>query len=77
METRNIVKYKNRKYYEKGGYVDMGTLTQYIKKGEAFKVTDYETKQDITLKTLINVLNYKLNNTVNVDTQAIINMIKN
>jgi polyhydroxyalkanoate synthesis regulator protein len=50
----NIVKYKNRKLYNKTdkGYVTIYDITQFIKQGIPVTVTDNVTNYDITSDTL-------------------------
>lgn len=59
---RYIVKYKNRKLYdkEKSGYVKLEDLQQMITDGKPFRVVKYNTNEDITYDTLVNVLSNKL-----------------
>lgn len=73
---RQIIKYKNRKYYDKvkKGYVTLKGLESLIRSGEAFTVTEKETQKDITYPTLVNVLSSKLN-TTQVNNESIIELI--
>ena len=73
---RQIIKYKNRKYYDKTtkSYTKLSDLEKLVKSGENFTVTEKETQKDITYPTLVNVLSNKLtNNTVN--TSSLIELI--
>jgi polyhydroxyalkanoate synthesis regulator protein len=49
-----IVKYKNRKLYDRAtkGYINLDALVAKIKNNETFTIIDNETKLDITTKTL-------------------------
>jgi polyhydroxyalkanoate synthesis regulator protein len=73
---RQIIKYKNRKYYDKKlkGYVTLKGLQALINNGESFTVTEKETNKDITYPTLVNVLSSKLN-TNQVNNESIIELI--
>ena len=73
---RQIIKYKNRKYYDKTlkGYVTLKGLESLIKSGEKFTVTEKETQRDITYPTLVNVLSSKLN-TNQVNNESLIELI--
>jgi len=62
-KTINIKKYSNRKLYATKGsgigkakYVNLAQLAGYIKQGYDIKVTSNETKEDLTEKTLNEVL---------------------
>lgn len=75
---RQIVKYKNRKFYDKkkSGYVTLKQLGDYIRNGENVQVLDHTTKNDITYNTLVNVLSdrLKLNAGTN---ESIVDLIAN
>jgi polyhydroxyalkanoate synthesis regulator protein len=73
---RQIIKYKNRKYYDKTlkGYVTLKGLQKLVNDGETFTVTEKETQRDITYPTLVNVLSSKLN-TNQVNAESIIELI--
>lgn len=63
-----LIKYSNRKLYnkDKGGYITLDDVKDYIVKKQDFKVVDYSSKNDITeltvLKTMYKVLESKKGN---------------
>lgn len=73
---RQIIKYKNRKYYDKTtkSYTKLSDLEKLVKSGENFTVTEKETQKDITYPTLVNVLSNKLTNNA-VNTSSLIELI--
>jgi len=71
MET--ITKYNNRKLYSKKAnrYVSLGYVKDLIKTGQKFQVTKYNTKEDVTRKTIQECL-HKLD----LDTATMIELIR-
>lgn len=78
-KQRVIVKYKNRKLYDKAssGYVTLNELTSLIKSGESLKVVDNHTKLDITKKVYSTILANEVLSNENLSVNDINNFIRN
>ena len=73
---RTIVRYKNRKYYDKqtNRYVSLSNLTELVNQNEKFQVLDYNTKKDLTNSVLASILKYHVTNNA-ISNDAIITLI--
>ena len=74
---RIIVKYANRKLYDKGTkqYVTLKEVKSLVNNGESFRVIDNKTKQDITYNTLATIAYNNLLNTNNKNENELISLI--
>lgn len=62
---RTILKYKNRKLYDKIAkqYVTLRDISNYVDSNEEFQILDASTNTDLTYETLVKVLSHKLTTT--------------
>lgn len=58
MNTIQIIKYGNRKFYNKNNsyYMNLSEIKNIIEQGHIVKIIDYKTKQDITKEVLLKIL---------------------
>jgi polyhydroxyalkanoate synthesis regulator protein len=58
MNTIQIIKYSNRKFYNKNNshYMNLSEIKNIIEQGYIVKIIDYKTKQDITKEVLLKLL---------------------
>lgn len=72
-----IVKYKNRKLYNKNtsSYVTLNEIEKYIWNGETIQVTSAVSQKDLTYDTLTAILKNKLNTSNNFSQTDVIKLI--
>jgi len=58
MRTIQIIKYGNRKFYNKDAsyYMNLNEIKNLIEQGFMVKIIEYETKKDITKEVLLKIL---------------------
>ena len=52
--TKHIIKYSNRKFYDKSihKYINLPEILSFVKDGGNIQIMDYDTKEDLTSITL-------------------------
>jgi polyhydroxyalkanoate synthesis regulator protein len=79
MNTIQIIKYGNRKFYNKNNshYMNLSEIKDVIEKGYIVKIIDYKTKQDITKEVLLKLLFLnKLQKVELINEQELLNELK-